>query len=58
MESGIDFTRIHRVIFDNKKYKKVKLYGEVINKMEIACNGKISIMFLTKEMHNNLDLVA
>ena len=44
INTGIDFTEIHRVIFENKKFQRVKLYGRVIENMKLALNCKVCIM--------------
>lgn len=48
--SGIKHDSIHRDLFDNKSFEKLKLTGKVLDAMELVCNGKIVIMKLTKEM--------
>lgn len=53
---GIDFNNIHRIIFENKSFHRVKLYGEVINGMYLDCHDKLCIMTLTKEMLDKLNL--
>ncbi|MTK11280.1 MAG: bifunctional oligoribonuclease/PAP phosphatase NrnA [Clostridiaceae bacterium] len=49
INTGIDFSEIHRVIFDNKKFERIKLYGKAIDKMELI-GSKICVMSLTKDM--------
>lgn len=53
IKTGINFSEIHRLIFENKKYDRVKLYGSVINSMYLASDGKICVMKLTSEMLNS-----
>ena len=53
INTGIDFSEIHRAIFDNKKFERIKLYGKVIDKMELIGN-KICIMSLTDDMLSDL----
>ncbi len=48
INTGIDFSEIHRIVFDNKKFERIKLYGKVIDKMEVI-KDKICIMTLTKD---------
>ena len=55
INTGIDFSKIHRVIFDNKKFERVKLYGKVIDKMELV-KDNICIMTLTKDMVSELGI--
>lgn len=53
---GIDFNKIHRTVFENKKFSRVKLYGEVINEMYLDLDEKLCVMKLTKEMLRKLNL--
>ncbi|MGL5764307.1 MAG: DHH family phosphoesterase [Sarcina sp.] len=46
---------IHRELFDNKSFEKLKLTGKVLDGMELACNGKIAVLTLTKEMLSLID---
>lgn len=46
----LDFSAIHRKIFDNKEFSKMKLLGLVIDDMYLACNGKLCVMKLTLDM--------
>jgi bifunctional oligoribonuclease and PAP phosphatase NrnA len=50
---GINFSEIHRKIFENKKFNRVKLYGKVIENMYVK--GHICIMKLTKAMLKEYD---
>lgn len=54
IKSGINFSEIHRKIFEHKKISTVKLYGKVIENMYIK--GSICIMKLTKTMFKEHDL--
>ncbi|WP_373899625.1 DHH family phosphoesterase [Haloimpatiens sp. FM7315] len=56
INTGIDFTKIHRMVFDNKPLNKVLLYGEVINCIEVVLDGKVCIMKLTEEMTKKLNM--
>lgn len=55
INTGIDFSEIHRIIFDNKKFHRIKLYGKAIDKMELI-NDKICIITITKDMFLELGL--
>lgn len=46
---------IHRELFDNKSFGKLKLTGKVLDNMELACNGKLVVMKVTKEMLSLID---
>lgn len=50
INTGIDFSNIHRLIFENKNYKKIKFYGEVIGSMTSELNSKVCIMYISKNM--------
>jgi bifunctional oligoribonuclease and PAP phosphatase NrnA len=50
IKTGINFSEVHRLIFENKKYERVKLYGKVINSMYVTDNDKICVMKLTSDM--------
>lgn len=52
---GIDFSELHRILFENKKFNRVKLYGKIINNLELI-NGKVCIMELTKKMLTDLNV--
>ncbi|WP_461612742.1 DHH family phosphoesterase [Clostridium sp. Marseille-QA1073] len=56
INTGIDFSEIHRIIFDNKSFNKVKLYGKVIETMTLECNKKVVFMELTNKILEELDL--
>jgi len=50
INTGIDFSELHRIIFNNKKFERIKLYGRVIENMQLIHNGRTCLMELTKEM--------
>ncbi|WP_291584275.1 DHH family phosphoesterase [Clostridium sp. UBA6640] len=56
INTGIDFSEIHRIIFDNKSFNKVKLYGKVIETMTLECNKKVVFMELANKMLEELNL--
>lgn len=47
---GIDFSKIHRILFENKSINQVKLQGKVIDNMYLTCDNKICVMKLTQNM--------
>ena len=49
INTGIDFSEIHRIIFENKKFQRIKLYGRAIDGMELI-GDKICIMRITQDM--------
>ena len=57
INTGIDFSEIHRIIFDNKKFDRIKLYGKAIENMDLI-GEEICIMNITKRCFLNLDLMV
>lgn len=55
VSEGINFSDIHRILFQNKSFERIKLYGKVIDKMYLLNDGRICIMKLTKDMLNEGD---
>lgn len=53
--TGIDFSSIHRKIFDNKNFIRFKLYGEVFNDMELI-EDEICVMKVTQEMFKKFNI--
>ncbi len=58
INTGIDFSNIHRIIFENKKFEKIKFYGEVINTMTTEFHGKVCIMYISKDVLEKYELVS
>lgn len=58
INTGIDFSSIHRIIFEDKKFEKIKLYGEVISTMTIELDGKVSVMYIPKNILEKYNLVS
>ena len=56
INTGIDFSELHRIIFNNKKFERIKLYGKVIDNMQLIHNGRTCLMELTKEMLEDFNL--
>lgn len=50
IENGLSHEEIHKKVFDNKSYEKLKLVGLVLDDMELICNSKIVLMRVTKDM--------
>lgn len=55
INTGIDFSEIHRTVFDNKKFDRIKLYGKAIENMDLI-GKEICIMTITKQMLSELGL--
>ncbi|MFL0195904.1 bifunctional oligoribonuclease/PAP phosphatase NrnA [Clostridium sp. WILCCON 0269] len=49
INTGIDFSKIHRIVFENKKFERIKLYGKAMEAMELA-GDKICVIEITKHM--------
>jgi len=58
INTGIDFSNIHRMIFENKKFDKIKFYGEVINGMTAELDFKVCIMYISKNMLQKYEMVS
>lgn len=52
IQTGIKFSDIHRNIFEDIKFQRVKLQGAVIENMYLELNRKICIMEITENMLN------
>lgn len=56
IDTGINFSEIHRKIFDNKEFNRIKLYGKVIETMTLECNSNAVFMILEQSMLEELNL--
>ena len=56
INTGIDFSNIHRIIFENKKFEKIKFFGEIISNMTLELDGKVCVMYVSKSMIEKYDL--
>ncbi|GAB6149926.1 DHH family phosphoesterase [Clostridium novyi] len=56
INQGIDFSEIHRTIFENMKFSNLKLHGKVIEDMYLKLNNKVCIMNLTKNMLQDFNI--
>lgn len=54
IRTGIDFNEIHRKIYNNKDFYRIKLLGKVINNMYLKFNGRVCIMEINKKMTSEL----
>lgn len=50
IDCDIDFSEIHRTIFENMKFNKLKLHGKAIEKMHLELNQKVCIINLLQSM--------
>lgn len=58
IKTGVNFSDLHRVLFENVKFKRIKLYGKVIDKMYLTANDRVCVMKLTREMLEDLGIEA
>lgn len=56
ISTGFDFSQIHRIIFDNKSLNRIKLYGKIIEDLEVTNNGKIAFINAQKSYFEELNL--
>jgi len=50
INSGINFSSIHRNVFGNKPYKRVKFIGKAIDNMELVSDERIAVFQLTMKI--------
>lgn len=53
INTGLDFSSIHRSIFDNKEFDKIKLNGMAIDSMKLV-DDKICVIKVTKAMMDEI----
>lgn len=56
INTGLDFSSVHRKIFDNKKFEIIKLQGMVIDSLYLDNTKSICIMKLTKNMFSKVGI--
>ncbi|OOM76917.1 bifunctional oligoribonuclease/PAP phosphatase NrnA [Clostridium sp. BL-8] len=56
IEIGIDNSKIHSSLFDNKPFEKIKLMGCVLSNIELVLNNKVAVLQISKELLNELNL--
>jgi bifunctional oligoribonuclease and PAP phosphatase NrnA len=56
VDTGIDFNKIYRIIYENKSFNKIRLFGKVIETMELQCDNNVCFISLTKDMLNEVEL--
>lgn len=57
IELGIDNSKIHSNLFDNKPFNKVKLMGSVLSNIELVLNNKVAVLQIPQGMLENFNLV-
>jgi bifunctional oligoribonuclease and PAP phosphatase NrnA len=58
IKMGFDFSEVHRLLFQNKKFKSLKLHGKILENMYLIHKESICIMKLTKSMLEELNMQA
>lgn len=56
IENGLNFGEIHRLIFDNKEFLRIKLLGKAIEGMYLTHDGKTCVIILTKKIFQELGI--
>ena len=56
IDSGIDNSKIHSSLFDNKPFEKVKLMGTVLSNIELALDNKVAVLSIPKGMLESFNL--
>ena len=57
IELGVDNSKIHSNLFDNKPFNKVKLMGCVLSNIELALNEKVAVLQIPKGMLEEFNLL-
>lgn len=57
IELGVDNSKIHSNLFDNKPFNKVKLMGCVLSNIELALNDKVAVLQIPKGMLEEFNLL-
>ncbi len=56
IEIGVDNSKVHSNLFDNKPFEKVKLMGCVLSNIELALENKVAILEIPKGMLEKFNL--
>lgn len=56
IDAGIDNSKIHSSLFDNKPFEKVKLMGTVLSNIELALDNKVAVLSIPKGMLESFNL--
>ncbi|MCY6483929.1 bifunctional oligoribonuclease/PAP phosphatase NrnA [Clostridium aestuarii] len=56
INTGIDFSQIHRNIFENMNFSRLKLHGRVIDNMFLVLNEEVCVMELTQKLLDEFEL--
>lgn len=56
IENGIDNSKIHSSLFDNKPFEKVKLMGSVLSNIKLELDNKVAVLEIPKGMLEEFNL--
>ena len=57
IENGVDNSKIHSSLFDNKPFNKVKLMGSVLSDIELAIDNKVAVLQIPQGMLEDFNLL-
>ena len=57
IEIGVDNSKVHTNLFDNKPFNKVKLMGSVLSNIELALDNKVAVLQIPKGMLEDFNLL-
>jgi phosphoesterase RecJ-like protein len=50
LESGVDPVKIARAVYDSNRMSRLKLFGAVLNRMQVDATGRIAIVYVDQQM--------
>ncbi|MCJ7688620.1 MAG: bifunctional oligoribonuclease/PAP phosphatase NrnA [Clostridiaceae bacterium] len=56
ISTGIDFSNIHRIVFENRKFEQIKFCGEIISNMTSELHGTVCVMYIPKNLIKKYNL--
>jgi phosphoesterase RecJ-like protein len=57
IEFGINSSKIHSNLFDNKPFEKVKLMGQVLSDIKLVLNNKVAVLEIEKKTLEEFNLL-
>lgn len=57
IELGVDNSKIHSNLFDNKPFNKIKLMGSVLSNIKLELNDKVAVLQIPKGILEELNLL-
>ena len=57
IELGVDNSKVHTSLFDNKPFNKVKLMGSVLSNIELVLDNKVAVLQIPKGMLEDFNLI-